>query len=91
MYKRQDFIPILLIGMMPWLPFIALRLRDGWRRNSEPGTVSYTHLDVYKRQVINEAVELAKVFGAEQGHRFINGVLDQLARVARPLEFAARS
>ncbi len=33
------FIPILLIGMMPWLPFIALRLRDGWRRNSEPGTL----------------------------------------------------
>ncbi len=33
------FIPILLIGMMPWLPFIALRLRDGWRRNSDPGTL----------------------------------------------------
>ena len=26
------FVPILLIGIMPWLPFIALRLRDGWRR-----------------------------------------------------------
>ena len=33
------FIPILLIGIMPWLPFIALRLRDGWRRNSDPGTL----------------------------------------------------
>ncbi len=47
------------------------------------------HPDLTSRIVINEAVELAKVFGAEQGHRFINGVLDQLARVARPLEFAA--
>jgi len=27
------FIPILLFGIMPWLPFIALRLREGWRRN----------------------------------------------------------
>ncbi|MEW7976304.1 MAG: transcription antitermination factor NusB [Candidatus Sedimenticola endophacoides] len=37
--------------------------------------------------VINEAVELAKVFGAEQGHRFVNGVLDKLARTARATEF----
>ena len=27
------FIPILLIGIMPWLPFVAVRLREGWRRN----------------------------------------------------------
>ena len=49
------------------------------------------HPDLTSRMVINEAVELAKVFGAEQGHRFINGVLDQLARTARPLEFVAVS
>ena len=35
------------------------------------------------RVVINEAVELAKVFGAEQGHRYVNGVLDKLFRRAR--------
>ncbi len=39
--------------------------------------------DVPYRVIINEAVELAKVFGAEQGHRFINGVLDKTARTAR--------
>jgi N utilization substance protein B len=33
--------------------------------------------------VINEAVELAKKFGAEQGHRFINGVLDKVSRGLR--------
>ena len=44
--------------------------------------------DIAYRIVINEAVELAKVFGAEQGHRFVNGVLDKLARAARPVEFA---
>ncbi|MBS1222158.1 MAG: NusB family, partial [Proteobacteria bacterium] len=33
-------------------------------------------------------VELAKVFGAEQGHRYVNGVLDKLARAVRSVEFA---
>lgn len=36
------------------------------------------------RVVINEAVELAKVFGAEKGHRYVNGVLDKAARKLRP-------
>ncbi|MES9945980.1 MAG: transcription antitermination factor NusB [Candidatus Thiodiazotropha sp.] len=38
------------------------------------------------RVVINEAVELAKVFGAEQGHKFVNGVLDQVAKKVRAVE-----
>jgi N utilization substance protein B len=46
--------------------------------------------DIAYRIVINEAVELAKLFGAEQGHRFVNGVLDKLAHVARPVECASR-
>ncbi|CDI01817.1 MAG: transcription antitermination factor NusB [Candidatus Competibacter denitrificans] len=44
--------------------------------------------DINHRVAINEAVELAKIFGAEQGHRFVNGVLDKLARAVRPNEFA---
>jgi N utilization substance protein B len=44
------------------------------------------HLDIPYRVVINEAVELAKVFGAEQGHRYVNGVLDKLAQRLRPRE-----
>jgi N utilization substance protein B len=47
--------------------------------------------DIAYRIVINEAVELAKVFGAEQGHRFVNGVLDKLARAVRSVEFATPS
>ncbi|AOU97301.1 N utilization substance protein B [Acidihalobacter yilgarnensis] len=43
-------------------------------------------LDVPYRVVINEAVDLAKVFGAEQGHRFINGVLDKAVRQLRAVE-----
>ena len=36
--------------------------------------------------VINEAVDLAKLLGAEQGHRYVNGVLDRLAHDIRRAE-----
>jgi len=36
--------------------------------------------------VVNESVELAKMFGAEQSHRYINGVMDKLARTTRAEE-----
>lgn len=35
--------------------------------------------DVPPRVVINEAIELAKSFGAEGGHRYVNGLLDKAA------------
>lgn len=38
------------------------------------------------RAVINEAIELAKMFGGEQSHRYINGILDKLAARLRPAE-----
>jgi len=47
--------------------------------------------DVPFRVVINEAVELAKLFGAEQGHKYVNGVLDALARQLRARECTADS
>jgi transcription antitermination protein NusB len=46
--------------------------------------------DVPYRVVINEYVELAKTFGAEESHKYINGVLDKLARSTRTVEVAAR-
>jgi N utilization substance protein B len=49
------------------------------------------HLEVPYRVVINEAVELAKVFGAEQGHKFVNGVLDQVAKKVRTAEIKAKN
>ncbi len=42
--------------------------------------------DVPYRVAINEAIELAKRFGAEQGHRFVNGVLDRIAKRLRSSE-----
>lgn len=49
------------------------------------------HPEIPYRVVIDEAVELAHRFGAEQGHSFVNGVLDRLARELRPVEFQAES
>lgn len=47
------------------------------------------HLEIPYRVVINEAVELAKIYGAEQGHRYVNGILDKLAKSLRPYERSA--
>jgi N utilization substance protein B len=38
------------------------------------------------RVAINEAVDLAKLLGAEQSHRYVNGVLDRVARSVRSAE-----
>jgi transcription antitermination protein NusB len=46
-------------------------------------------LDVPYKVVINEAVSLAKKFGAEDSHKFINGVLDKTAAVMRTVEVNA--
>ncbi len=40
--------------------------------------------------VINECVELAKRFGAEEGHKFVNGILDKASKELRALEFNAK-
>ncbi len=43
-------------------------------------------LDVPYRVVLNEAVEVTKRFGSDQGHTYVNGVLDKLARAWRGAE-----
>ncbi len=40
--------------------------------------------DVPYKVAINEAIELAKTFGAEDSHKFVNGVLDKAAPAIRP-------
>lgn len=37
------------------------------------------HPEVPYRVVLNEAIELAKTFGAEHGHKYVNAVLDKVA------------
>jgi N utilization substance protein B len=38
--------------------------------------------------VLNEAIELGKSFGGTDGHKFVNGVLEKLARELRAEEIA---
>jgi N utilization substance protein B len=40
------------------------------------------------RVIINESIELAKTFGAEGGHAYVNGVLDKLGKTLRATELA---
>jgi N utilization substance protein B len=40
--------------------------------------LEYQH-DVPTRVILNESIELAKVFGAEHSYKFVNGVLDKLS------------
>lgn len=47
-------------------------------------------IDIPYKVVINEGVELAKVFGATDSHKFINGILDKLALNIRSLEVNAK-
>lgn len=39
--------------------------------------------DVPYKVVINEAIELTKTFGADESHKFVNGVLDKIAPTIR--------
>ena len=56
------------------------------------GTFELAHRpDVPYKVVINEAVSLAKKFGATDGHKYINGVLDKVARELRKVEIDAAS
>lgn len=42
------------------------------------------------RVILNEAINLAKEFGASQSYRYVNGILDRVARECRSVEIAAR-
>lgn len=43
-------------------------------------------LDIPIKVTLNEAIEVAKKFGAEESHTFINGVLDKIAKLLRKEE-----
>ncbi len=48
------------------------------------------HLEIPFKVVINEAINLAKTYGADDSHKFVNGVLDALCEEMRQAETAAR-
>ena len=47
------------------------------------------HLEIPYKVIINEAVKLAKSYGADEGYKFVNGVLDPLAQKIRETETTA--
>ena len=55
------------------------------------GTYELAHrIDVPYRVVINESIELAKRFGGTEGHKYVNSVIDKLARRLRSAEAGHR-
>ena len=46
-------------------------------------------IDIPFKVVISEAIALSKKYGATDGHKFVNGVLDQLAAQTRLIEVQA--
>ena len=53
------------------------------------GVYEFEHrIDVPYKVVINECVNLAKVFGATDSHRYVNGILDKVSKDLRPLEIS---
>jgi len=47
-------------------------------------------LDTPYKVIINEGVNLAKCFGADGSHKYINGVLDKVSQKIRAIEIKAR-
>jgi N utilization substance protein B len=54
------------------------------------GAYEFQHCpDVPWRVILNECIELAKAFGGTDGHKWVNGVLNQLAPGLRSAEVAS--
>lgn len=47
-------------------------------------------LDMPYRVVLNEGINLAKLFGADGSHKYVNGILDKLAQQKRAIEIASK-
>jgi N utilization substance protein B len=63
----------------------------------DPVENAILHLGIYEllyhpelpwRVVVNESIELAKMFGAEQSHKYINGIMDKAAHQIRAAELS---
>ncbi|HEY7871733.1 MAG TPA: transcription antitermination factor NusB [Rudaea sp.] len=74
-------------GLAPWLDRDMAQVDPIERAVLRLAAYELQHRpDVPYRVVLNEAVEVAKRFGAEHGHTYVNGVLDKAAREWRAAE-----
>ncbi|MGQ0547017.1 MAG: transcription antitermination factor NusB [Betaproteobacteria bacterium] len=100
-YERTDFLDDLLAGVTgraaelerlitPHLDREFARLSPVERAILYIGTYELAeHPKTPFKVVLNEAVELGKSFGAAEGYRFVNGVLEKVAAQLRPEEVAS--
>jgi len=98
----EEYFKVLLLGVPAQLQEIDAALSPHLSRALEEvdpielailrlATYEFNYrLDIPYRVVINEAVELAKTFGAEGGHKFVNGILDKVAARIRTAEASQR-
>ncbi|GMT40884.1 MAG: N utilization substance protein B [bacterium] len=47
------------------------------------------HAEIPYRVVLNEAIELSRTYGSDNGYRFVNGILDKMGAEVRSIEAAA--
>lgn len=48
-------------------------------------------LDMPYKVILNEGINLAKCFGADGSHKYVNGILDKVAQQKRALEIKAKA
>ncbi|MGO9444559.1 MAG: transcription antitermination factor NusB [Thiobacillaceae bacterium] len=85
-----DAGPALADALRPYLDREVAELSPIERSILMIGAYELVHCpDVPYRVAINEAVELAKQYGGTDGHKYVNGVLDKLAREVRSSEIQA--
>jgi N utilization substance protein B len=92
---EADYVEALLRGVMDEAPALREALTPCLDRAPEAlspvehailliGAYELVHRrEVPRRVVINEAIEIAKAFGATDGYKYVNGVLDRLAAQVR--------
>jgi transcription antitermination protein NusB len=99
-YEKTEFLEELLEGVRSRAAeletLIAPHLSREFRKLS-PVERAILYIGAYElahhpktpfKVVLNEAVELGKSFGASEGYRFVNGVLEKIAEALRPEEVA---
>lgn len=101
-HADADYFRLLLLGVMQHVTELEAAITEALDRPLEQldpveravlGISAYELFhcpDVPYRVVINEAVELAKTYGATDSHRYINAVMDRIAQQARDIEIRAR-
>jgi N utilization substance protein B len=80
---REEFAPFIDRGIAELSPIEHAALLIGTYELKN-------HIEIPYRVVINEAVELTKSFGGQDGHKYVNGVLDKLAARLRVTEINAK-